>query len=150
MRKLLVIPILVAGCATSSDRGEWITKEKRQELRANDWETTTTIPVLEHHSITLFFPTESSELTHYQKQRLSGWLGNLDDKSVRTVRVDGFADPRGNEGFNQKLAETRAQVVYDYMNSQGIYADQINIVGQGEKTNTTLAKARQVKIQIVE
>jgi outer membrane protein OmpA-like peptidoglycan-associated protein len=50
-----------------------------------------------------------------------------------TVEVAGHTDSRGAEDFNQKLSQTRAKTVYDYLIEKGIDAKQLEgPVGYGE------------------
>ncbi len=52
--------------------------------------------------------------------------------SVR-VELDGHTDSIGNDDYNQKLSERRAQIVYDYLTSHGVSSSQITGVrGYGE------------------
>jgi len=44
-----------------------------------------------------------------------------------TVEVAGHTDSRGDAGYNQKLSERRARVVYDYLVAQGI--DESRLIG---------------------
>lgn len=52
--------------------------------------------------------------------------------SVR-VELDGHTDSIGNDEYNQKLSERRAQIVYDYLTSHGVNSSQITgVKGYGE------------------
>ena len=52
------------------------------------------------------------------------------------VTVEGFADPAGATGFNQRLGQRRADAVRDYLVSNGGLADgQVRAVSYGETKN---------------
>lgn len=49
------------------------------------------------------------------------------------VTVEGFADPAGSHGYNQKLGQKRAEAVRDYLVSTGgLTADKVRTVSYGE------------------
>lgn len=49
------------------------------------------------------------------------------------VELDGHTDSIGNDEYNQKLSERRAQIVYDYLTSHGVSSSQIiGVKGYGE------------------
>ncbi len=80
---------------------------------------------------------------------------NYDPEVV--VRVAGHTDSNGPEAYNQRLSETRAQVVRDYLVGQGVPAGALSIVGYGETrpiaTNGTeagRAANRRVELTIAE
>lgn len=50
-----------------------------------------------------------------------------------TMMVVGYADVRGPKSYNLKLSERRAKLVKDYLISQGIAADQVQIRADGKQ-----------------
>lgn len=49
------------------------------------------------------------------------------------VTVEGFADPAGSHGYNQRLGQKRAEAVRDYLvSSGGLTADKVRAVSYGE------------------
>lgn len=48
------------------------------------------------------------------------------------VEVGNYIDQRGDDEFNRKITQTRAQVVVDYLVDNGIKADRLTAVGYGE------------------
>jgi peptidoglycan-associated lipoprotein len=50
-----------------------------------------------------------------------------------TITVEGFTDPAGDEGYNRRLAERRAQAVRDALVSRGLPATQLRAVGYGSQ-----------------
>ncbi|MEO6117560.1 MAG: OmpA family protein [Methylotenera sp.] len=55
--------------------------------------------------------------------------GNPD---IELVLVTGHTDRIGSEAYNQKLSERRANIVKDYLVSQGVDASRLQAVGKGE------------------
>ncbi len=51
------------------------------------------------------------------------------------VTVEGFADPAGSTGYNERLGQRRADAVRDYLVSQGLRGDRIRAVSYGEAPN---------------
>lgn len=50
-----------------------------------------------------------------------------------TITVEGFTDPAGDEGYNRRLAERRAQAVRDALVERGLPATQLRAVGYGSQ-----------------
>lgn len=51
------------------------------------------------------------------------------------VTVEGFADPAGEESYNQWLGQTRADAVREYLIQAGLNADNVKAVSYGEARN---------------
>jgi outer membrane protein OmpA-like peptidoglycan-associated protein len=49
------------------------------------------------------------------------------------LTVNGYADSRGDEGYNFKLSLARARAVADYINRKGDFSGRITVNGYGEK-----------------
>ncbi len=50
-----------------------------------------------------------------------------------TIAIEGHTDSKGNDGYNLKLSERRAQAVRDYLKDvRGIAGDQMTVKGIGE------------------
>jgi OOP family OmpA-OmpF porin len=57
----------------------------------------------------------------------------FDDYPTMKVQIDGHADSKGSDAYNQKLSERRAKAVMMYLvNSVGIDASRLSAVGYGE------------------
>lgn len=63
--------------------------------------------------------------------------GNPD---IELVLVTGHTDRIGTEAYNQKLSERRANIVKDYLVSQGVEASRLQAVGKGESESITDCK----------
>ena len=49
------------------------------------------------------------------------------------LSLEGYADPRGTDKYNQKLSERRVKTVQDALVAGGVEAKRIRIGAQGEK-----------------
>ncbi len=79
------------------------------------------------------FPFNQSTLTPDGKSKLDQLVAAIQGKNLKidTLTVTGYADPLGNNAYNLKLSQDRAQAVSDYLSSKGITADHVNVVGAG-------------------
>ncbi len=83
-------------------------------------------------AMTVYFSTDSSNLTSSSKSMLAG---NLDcyRTTSNTIRVEGHCDERGTTDYNLALGERRAQSVSRYLKSEGIDAGRVSSVSFGEE-----------------
>ncbi|QLF94334.1 OmpA family protein [Pseudomonas sp. ABC1] len=79
----------------------------------------------------VLFTANSTELSPAANRTLLRLVQFLQLNPKRSVRVEGYTDNRGDEGENQRLSQARAQVVADLLNSLGIDASRIAVVGYG-------------------
>lgn len=80
----------------------------------------------------VLYQTGDSALTSSAADRLAR-LGDLLHKLPdMTIRLDGYADPRGNEHFNEELSRQRAESVRDALIEAGIEMNRIAIHAHGE------------------
>jgi len=78
------------------------------------------------------FNTEKAEISQEAKQILDEVYALLQNYKSSNVTIEGHADSRGSEGFNQKLSETRAAAVKAYLVSKGLNASRLSTKGLGE------------------
>lgn len=65
-------------------------------------------------------------------QTLNNLATRLNNTDVESARVEGHTDFMGTDQYNQALSERRANVVANYLVSQGVPAAKISAVGYGE------------------
>lgn len=65
-------------------------------------------------------------------QTLNNLASRLNNTDVESARVEGHTDFMGTDQYNQALSERRANVVANYLVSQGVPAAKISAVGYGE------------------
>jgi OOP family OmpA-OmpF porin len=80
----------------------------------------------------LQFAFGSAELTDADKQILDEMAENLTRLKFVSGTIEGHTDSVGSEAFNQGLSERRAQTVAAYLESKGIAAGRMQVVGRGE------------------
>ena len=81
----------------------------------------------------VLFVTGKSELLPIARDRLNEVakaLKDLDDDKLASI--EGFTDSRGADDMNQKLSQDRANMVMQYLISQGVKAEKLRAVGRGE------------------
>lgn len=83
----------------------------------------------------VFFQINSSKLSLKEKIRLDIKADQIKNgPKDKVYHIAGHADPQtGNAKINQRLSDARAKVVYDYLVSQGVNADQLTYKGEGDK-----------------
>ena len=101
------------------------------------------------------FASGSSQLTDVGKQTLAGLVKEIQEFNPQTVavRVIGHTSKTGSAALNQSISQQRAQVVVDYLLSQGI---QHNIIAEGKGFSEPLpgiaannAKNQRTQIRLV-
>jgi len=80
----------------------------------------------------LLFRTDEHVLSDATGQRLESLAQSLAAMPDVHIRLDGFADERGDAAYNQKLSERRAAYVRDILVASGIPGERIEISAHGE------------------
>lgn len=57
------------------------------------------------------------------------------DEVPSRLEVVGYSDILGNADYNQRLSQKRAQTVYNYLQAQGVQAEQVVVVGFGSENS---------------
>ena len=78
------------------------------------------------------FETSSSVITQAGRDVLAGAVEFLAANSDVLVTIEGHTDSQGGEVANGVLSRSRAAAVRDYLVSQGIAADRLEVAGFGE------------------
>ena len=90
-------------------------------------------PQCKNAGVTVSFASGSTEIDTNGRGALAGvatWLQNGDR---RTVRLEGFADRNGRATGNQRLSESRAMAVKEFLVGRGVEPDRIMAFGHGEE-----------------
>ena len=82
----------------------------------------------------LLFRTEEHVLTDSTSTRLSELAATLAAMPDIHVRLDGYADARGDIDYNQGLSVKRAEYVRDLLTANGVSPDRIEWTAHGEST----------------
>lgn len=103
----------------------------------------------------ILFDFDSSTLRAESRSNLRELYQTLVDYPETDILIAGHTDSVGDEDYNYRLSERRAQAAAEYLMSQGMDASRINLVGLGETepvaTNETAegrAQNRRVEIAI--
>src|SRR5882724_9942183 len=78
------------------------------------------------------FRFDSAELTELGKGQVYLAAQRLKEKADLTVVIEGHADAAGDEEYNQKLGQRRAQVVMKELSAQGIDPNRMSAASVGE------------------
>ena len=83
-------------------------------------------------NVKVLFDFDKSDLRDDARDILSQAMFTLQHNPKADILVTGNADIRGSEQYNQKLGESRATAVQDFMTRQGLSADRIRILSRGK------------------
>lgn len=105
-------------------------------------------------AILVTFVTDSAELTGRAKSALDVLANAMKSERLAGVRftIEGHADPRGGEEYNQRLSTARAETVRQYLiGHAGLPAERLDAVGKGSsellnKNDVTAPENRRVTI----
>jgi outer membrane protein OmpA-like peptidoglycan-associated protein len=80
----------------------------------------------------LLFRTDEHVLADTTGARLAELAGSLAAMPGIRIQLDGYADERGDAGYNQRLSEERAQFVRDQLVAAGVDPSRIRMAAHGE------------------
>jgi outer membrane protein OmpA-like peptidoglycan-associated protein len=83
-------------------------------------------------TVQLQYGLDSAELTAADKLRLDAVAEQLRRLNFESGEVGGYSDSTGDEAYNLRLSQRRAQAALDYLASRGIAAGRMTAVGYGE------------------
>lgn len=81
----------------------------------------------------VMFRTGESELTPASAEQVASLAGVLADVDGLTVQLDGYADPRGDEQYNETLTAARVASVQQALRSGGLRDSQLEGFAHGER-----------------
>jgi peptidoglycan-associated lipoprotein len=81
----------------------------------------------------VYFDTNSSELSGQARETLDKQAQWLNHYSQYDFTIEGHTDERGTREYNLGLGARRAQVVRDYLISQGVLAQRIRTISYGKE-----------------
>jgi outer membrane protein OmpA-like peptidoglycan-associated protein len=105
-------------------------------------------PLSEVHVESVFFPTDYPDernpnlgLLRSERGKLQQLVGELkvyvDNDPDMRIKLEGHADPRHNETYNQELGSRRANIVKQFLVDQGVPSARIEATSYGETRNLT-------------
>ncbi len=90
--------------------------------------------------VSVYFRTGKSELEDGSVERLARIAKLIEPMQGVVVRLDGFADPRGGEDYNEQLSAARAASVRKAFVDAGFPAARISVTAEGERLAAAAAK----------
>lgn len=103
----------------------------------------------------LVFDFDSYNLRDDTKTNLTDLSGTLKKYDDTNILIEGHTDNTGEEDYNQKLSETRAATVENFIAAQGVASSRLTTKGYGESqpldsndTETGKQKNRRVEVAI--
>jgi peptidoglycan-associated lipoprotein len=123
---IIVAALAIAGCAKHPDNvptaalGNTAAPGSQQDFVVNVGDR-------------VFFDTNSSGLSARARETLDKQAQWLNHYSQYDFMVEGHADERGTREYNLALGGRRAQMVRDYLISQGVAAQRIRTISYGKE-----------------
>lgn len=99
----------------------------------------------------IMFPTGKDLLSKRAARRIKSLANYLKENKELRVRLDGYADPRGTDEYNNGLSHERAKSVSNALTQLGIDKDRVETFFHGANDNDNLdsyAIQRRVNIEI--
>lgn len=90
----------------------------------------------------VMFPTGEDELSIEDVARIESLAIYLKENTALKVRLDGHADPRGTDEYNNVLSEERARAVAKAFKERGIGEDRLDVHSHGSSFSMTLEANR--------
>ena len=79
----------------------------------------------------IFFEHDSIEMTPESQKELARLVSAVFKFPGSLVFIQGYTDSLGNEWYNRKLSQTRADIVRDFFAEKGIQPEKIKAIGMG-------------------
>jgi outer membrane protein OmpA-like peptidoglycan-associated protein len=103
---------------------------------------------------TLYFVEGKDEFTDESKRAFDGVFAEIARRPVPDLLVIGHTDRAGTDAFNDALSRQRAEVVRRALVARGLTAENIIVVGRGERepivaTADGVAEARNRRVEIL-
>ena len=96
---------------------------------------TISVPVAGRPTMLINFDLNSADLTGQAQANLNEFAKALKDERLQaaTFIVEGYTDASGDERYNDRLSERRAEAVTAFLLTNGISRDKVQAVGKGEQ-----------------
>lgn len=95
------------------------------------------IPVLIDN---IFYEFDKADLTPESTEALDKLVVMMEENPNITIELGAHCDYRGNDAYNLKLSQRRAESVINYMISHGVKSDRLTAVGYGETRPKIITK----------
>lgn len=81
---------------------------------------------------TVYFDTDSSEIKASEQSKLEHVADYFKNNKTDALKIAGYCDERGTEGYNLALGDRRAQSIREYLIGLGVEAGRVGTVSFGE------------------
>lgn len=88
----------------------------------------------------IFYEFDRADLTPESTEALDQLVGMLNENPNITIELSAHCDYRGNDDYNQRLSQRRAESVVRYLIQHGIAKDRLTAVGYGESRPKIISK----------
>ncbi|MFL0810763.1 MAG: OmpA family protein [Agarilytica sp.] len=88
----------------------------------------------------VMFATGDDGLSFEDEQRIASLAKFLNKNAKLRIRLDGYADPRGTDEYNNVLSSERARTVADLLQDYGVAPDRIDLNAHGANFATAPSK----------
>lgn len=88
------------------------------------------VPVLVRN---VFYEFDKADLTESSREALDRLTKLLKENPNITIELSAHCDYKGNDAYNERLSQRRAESVVKYLTEHGIAADRLTAKGYGEK-----------------
>jgi outer membrane protein OmpA-like peptidoglycan-associated protein len=95
--------------------------------------------VMEQLEFAMLFKTNQSQLSAAGIKRLQSLGGFLSNNPGVVIRLDGYADPRGNADDNRELSQQRLAAVAEVLHAQGVAHHRIDSLNHGASQSVATA-----------
>jgi OOP family OmpA-OmpF porin len=120
----LAAVVIGAGCATA--------KPEKAEMAAPAEPAMKVVMKEMALDTSTLFAFDSDKLTSEGMAAIDRLVSDAGGKAAGQITVTGHADRIGNDDYNMKLSERRANSVASYMAAKGVPSDSISASGRGE------------------
>lgn len=96
------------------------------------WASTATAQTSSLVTQSIFFATDSHQLSAEAVQTLEAFAPQLDTYADYSIEIKAHTDNRGTDGYNKTLSDRRAEAVYQYLVQKGVKSTKTSSKGLGE------------------
>ena len=82
---------------------------------------------------TVYFDYDSSVVKASEKGKVADVAASLNGDMANKLRIEGYCDERGTEGYNLALGERRALALREALVADGVSPDRIQTISYGEE-----------------
>ena len=97
----------------------------------------------------IYFESGASQWKDEDQRMLEEWASYLNHHPTTRIQIKGFADAKGKEDFNERLALARAMKVQDFLIQKGVSISQLDMDYSGRSVSKQSNQERKVTLSIL-